>query len=149
MRARAGSAGSLASGAFLLASAVLLLGAADGGWLRRVPAADRARSNPLAGQAQTAAAGARLYASACSRCHGAQAEGRGDRPPLVSRRVAAASDGELAWLLKNGDPWHGMPNWSALPENERWQLVAYLRQINQTPNPVDDTAANGHKGETK
>ncbi len=135
-----------ASGAALLTvAAVLLMGAADGGWLRRVPAADRVRANPLAGQTQAAEAGARLYASACSRCHGERAEGRGSRPALVSARVAAASDGELAWLLKNGDPWHGMPSWGSLPETERWQLVSYLRQINQAP----DTASNKQQGETK
>ena len=139
MSARAGGA------ALLAVAAVLLMGAADGGWLRRVPAAERARTNPLAGQKQAEEAGRQLYASECSRCHGERAEGHGGRPALMSARVAAASDGELAWLLKNGDPWHGMPSWGSLPETERWQLVSYLRQINQAP----DAASNKQQGETK
>jgi hypothetical protein len=41
--------------------------------------------------------------------------------------VAAATDGELFWLLKNG--YHGMPRWTRLPEAERWQIVGYLRSL--------------------
>jgi mono/diheme cytochrome c family protein len=48
----------------------------------------------------------------------------------VSARVAGATDGELAWLMKNGNPWKGMPAWSSLPDAERWQLVAYVKSIN-------------------
>ena len=39
---------------------VLLFSQADGKWLRRVPDEDRARTNPLAGQAPAAAAGKML-----------------------------------------------------------------------------------------
>jgi mono/diheme cytochrome c family protein len=120
----------IASSVMLLAGAVMLMGAADGSWLRRVPAADRARVNPLTDQAAAAEAGAHLYANECSKCHGVSAEGKGSRPALVSDRVAHATDGELAWMLRNGNPWKGMPSWSVLPDAQRWQLVAYLRKIN-------------------
>jgi mono/diheme cytochrome c family protein len=127
-------------GAMVVTGAVLLMGAADGSWLRRVPAADRARVNPLADQVGAAEAGAHLYANECSKCHGVSAQGKGSRPALVSDRVAHATDGELAWMLKNGNSWKGMPSWSVLPDAERWQLVAYLRQIN---------VAGTKQGETK
>jgi mono/diheme cytochrome c family protein len=120
----------LMGGAAVLVGACLLMGAADGSWLKRVPAADKARVSPLADQHAAAEAGAHLYTNECARCHGANAEGKGSRPSLVSARVAGASDGELAWLMKNGNPWKGMPAWSSLPDAERWQLVAYLKSIN-------------------
>ena len=115
----------------IVLSAGVLLGAADGSWLRRVPDSARGRTNPLPDQQAAAQAGLHLYANACSKCHGDNAQGRGSRPPLVSDRVARATDGELAWLLRNGNPWRGMPSWSSMPDAERWQLVAYLRSINR------------------
>jgi mono/diheme cytochrome c family protein len=133
----------IASSVMLVAGAVMLMGAADGSWLRRVPAADRARVNPLTDQAAAAEAGAHLYANECSKCHGVSAEGKGSRPALVSDRVAHATDGELAWMLRNGNAWKGMPSWSVLPDAQRWQLVAYLRKINGAG------AAGEKQGETK
>lgn len=121
-----------AVGAAVAVGACLLMGAADGSWLKRVPAADRAKVSPLTDKAAAAEAGAHLYANECARCHGANAEGKGSRPGLVSARVAGATDGELAWLMKNGNPWKGMPAWGSLPDAERWQLVAYLKAINDT-----------------
>lgn len=116
---------------FLLAllSCTAFLMAADGGWLRKVPEADRKRVNPYAGQPEAAAAGKILFAENCAKCHGPDAEGRHGRPSLRSERVAHATDGELAWILRNGDTWKGMPTWSGLPEQERWQIIAYLRTL--------------------
>jgi mono/diheme cytochrome c family protein len=130
----------IALSVMMVTSAVMLMGAADGSWLRRVPAGDRARVNPLADQAGAAEAGGHLYENECSKCHGERAQGKGSRPALKSDRVAHATDGELAWMLKNGNTWKGMPSWSVLPDAERWQLVAYLRQIN---------VAGTKQGETK
>lgn len=113
-------------------AAVPLMAAANGAWLQKVPAADRATVNPLAGNPEHIAAGEKLYQENCARCHGADGNGRTTRPPVRSARVAAATDGELAWLMKNGAPFRGMPAWAKLPEAERWQLVAYLRSL-QTP----------------
>ena len=114
----------------VLVSACALMGAADGSWLKRVPATDKARVSPLADQRAAAEAGSHLYANECARCHGANGEGKGSRPAVVSARVSGATDGELAWLMKNGNPWKGMPAWSSLPDAERWQLVAYVKSIN-------------------
>jgi mono/diheme cytochrome c family protein len=72
-------------------------------------------------------AGARLYADHCSRCHGENLEGVRGKPSLRTPVVAGATDGELFWLLRNGDLRHGMPSWSGLPEPERWQIVTFLK----------------------
>jgi mono/diheme cytochrome c family protein len=124
--------------AMLSVASVACLAAADGSsangsWLKKVPQADRSRVNPYAGQADAAAAGANLYRNNCAKCHGAEAEGKGSRPTLKSDRIKNATDGELAWILKNGEAFKGMPGWGGLPEQERWQLVAYVRSMNAAP----------------
>jgi len=113
----------------LFALSTVALMAADGSWLRRVPAADRQRINPYAGDPQAAAAGKLLFAENCAKCHGNDAGGRHGRPSLRSERVAHATDGELAWLLRNGSLARGMPSWSSLPEPERWQIIAFIRTL--------------------
>ena len=112
----------------LLAGAALLFAAEDG-WLRKVPDTERKRANPLAGNAEAAAAGKVLFDDNCAKCHGENAEGKHNRPSLRSARVVHATDGELAWMLKNGNAWKGMPSWSSLPEPERWQIITFLRSL--------------------
>jgi mono/diheme cytochrome c family protein len=103
--------------------------AADGSWLRHVPDSYRRRANPFAGQADAAAAGGRLFSDHCAACHGADANGRGKRPSMRSGRVQHATDGELFWLLKNGSQWRGMPTWSAMPEESRWQIITFIKSL--------------------
>lgn len=112
---------------FLFAAAAWA--AATGAWLAKVPAADRAQTNPYAAQPEAAAAGKIVFQSKCAQCHGDDAKGRYSKPSLVSARVHNATDGELAWLLKNGNSWKGMPSWSSLPEQQRWQIITYLRTL--------------------
>lgn len=116
--------------AVLLAAAVTAF-AAPGGWLKSVPAADKARTNPYAGQAESIEAGKNLFTSNCSKCHGANAEGKGKKPALVSPVLRGATDGEIQWLVKNGAPFKGMPGWGSMPEQERWQIVTWLRSVNE------------------
>jgi mono/diheme cytochrome c family protein len=122
-------------------SGALLMGAADGAWLHRVSASDHVKTNPLVatpqGQQNAASAGAQIYKNECAKCHGESGGGIHSRPPVVSDRVANATDGDLFWLMNNGVPWKGMPAWAVLPPAQRWQLVAYLRAL----NPSDPAAA--------
>jgi mono/diheme cytochrome c family protein len=103
---------------------------ANGTWLEKVSPADHQRVNPYASHPDAVAAGRNLYATNCAKCHGASAEGKGSRPALRSERIRTASDGDLAWILKNGQVFKGMPSWAGLPEPERWQLVTYIRSLN-------------------
>lgn len=96
-------------------------------WLGKVPAAERARVNPYGGHSDAVAAGGRLYAEHCEACHGADLNGRRGRPSLLAPVVQGAADGELFWLLRNGDLRHGMPSWSGLPEQQRWEIVTYIK----------------------
>lgn len=111
-----------------LVAAVVCL-AADGSWLKRVPEADRKRVNPYAGQGEAIRAGRRVFEEHCAKCHGEDARGRGKRPSLRSERVQGATDGEILWLLKNGNLGKGMPTWAGLPEPMRWQIIAYVKSL--------------------
>lgn len=112
----------------VLATAVVCI-AADGSWLKDVPDADRSRLNPLAGQADAIAGGQRIFEARCAKCHGQDAMGHRKKPSLRSDRVQHATDGEIFWLLKNGNLAKGMPTWSKLPEAERWQVIAFVKSL--------------------
>ncbi len=114
----------------LLGSGAMLLAAAgDGSWLKNVPEKDRTRSNPMAQQPESAAAGGKLFRQHCAACHGQDAQGKGKKPSLHSEHVRNATPGELEWLLTNGSLKNGMPSWSRLPEPQRWQIVSYLKSL--------------------
>lgn len=84
--------------------------------------------NPYASRADAAHAGAKLYRQHCAQCHGADAGGHGSAPSLRAA-VDYRSDRDLFMIMTNGDLKGGMPSWSQLPEQRRWQLVAYLRSL--------------------
>ena len=105
--------------------------AADGSWLKSVPDADRKRVNPLARQLDAVAAGKRVFEDHCAKCHGGDALGRGTRPSLRSERVQQATDGEIFWLLKNGNLPKGMPTWATIPEPMRWQVITYVKSLGE------------------
>jgi mono/diheme cytochrome c family protein len=109
--------------------AVMVCIAADGSWLANVPDSDRARVNPYAGQQEALGAGKKVYLDHCAKCHGEDGEGRRKKPSLRTSRVQHATDGEIFWLLKNGELKKGMPTWSSLPEPTRWQIIAYVKSL--------------------
>ena len=114
---------------FTLCAGVALAAAVHAHW-DRVPAKDHARTNPLAGQHEAVAAGALVFRDHCAACHKADAQGDGHkRPSLHSENLRNATEGDLEWFLRQGDLAHGMPSWSSLPGEQRWQLVAYLKSI--------------------
>jgi mono/diheme cytochrome c family protein len=71
----------------------------------------------------------------CASCHGAS--GKGDGPAAValqpkpadwtSAKVAKETDGELFWKISNGRG--PMPPWKHLPDQERWEIVNYIRTL--------------------
>lgn len=111
-------------------SAVIALGAASGTWLEKVPAHERQKANPFRDQPEAVEAGRHLFSNHCATCHGESAEGKKKRPTLRSPRVQSqATEGDLHWLLVNGDLRRGMPSWSKLPDPQLWQIVSYLKSL--------------------
>jgi mono/diheme cytochrome c family protein len=97
--------------------------------LAEAPPKARERKNPFAGDPEAVAAGGNLFEQHCSECHGKQAVGAKKGPSLLREEVQQSTPGTLFWILSNGVVRKGMPVWSKLPEQQRWQLVAYLQSL--------------------
>ena len=85
--------------------------------------------NPYDSRNDAKRAGAKLFRRHCASCHGQNAAGRNHAPALASPEVRNAPPGALFWVLRNGSLRHGMPSFSHLPEQQRWQIVTYLRTL--------------------
>ena len=106
---------------------------APGPW--EAPAADKGKKNPVPGGANAIAAGKKIAQTNCVTCHGQG--GKGDGPAAValnpkpadwtSKRVQDESDGEIFWKISNGRG--AMPPWKHLPENDRWQVIHFIRSL--------------------
>jgi mono/diheme cytochrome c family protein len=126
---------------WVVALAAIFCIAADGTWLQRVPDAERAKVNPYAGQAEAVEAGHKVFLDHCAKCHGDDGEGRRKKPSLRTSRVQHATDGEIFWLLKNGNLKKGMPTWSSLPEPTRWQVITFVKSMGTSL--VENESAGG------
>jgi len=100
------------------------------------------------------AAGRELYQKNCESCHGYDGKGQtgtggGLYPPpaSLSRSALAAkkrTDGELFYFIRNGVRNTGMPGWQ-LPDQQTWQLVAFVRQLPVTA-ATEEAAATAGRG---
>jgi len=116
-------------GAVLLCLPLIL--AAQGSSFRNAPASAAALTNPYTGNANAAAGGKKLYNQNCAQCHGNNLQGMGPAPALESSGVKSAKPGELFWFITNGNLNNGMPSWSNLPKQQRWQIVTFLEEQNK------------------
>src|SRR5881396_3955737 len=78
--------------------------------------------NPLAANADAAAAGRALYDQTCQSCHGPA--GQGDRGPALNtnRFVHGSADGDLFHAIRAGFPGTQMPPFAKLTDEQTWQL---------------------------
>ena len=97
--------------------------------IAQAPVKTRDWKNPYEGDADALLAGKKLYEQHCAECHGANARGLRNAVNLRSPQVQNATPGELVWFLRNGNLFHGMPSWSGLPDQRRWQIVTYLKSL--------------------
>ena len=81
---------------------------------------------PAAGSPQ--AAGQQVFATRCASCHGTNAMG-GEFAPSIVERVPLRSDDELVSLLHNGLPSSGMPAFPDIVDQERANLISFLRTL--------------------
>jgi mono/diheme cytochrome c family protein len=108
----------------------------------KLPAGFAGKRNPLAG-GEAVAAGARIFQENCATCHGEHADGHGSAavglvPPPADFRTGVVleqhSDAYLYYRLSTGKPGTAMPSFhGVLDEQERWQVITYLRSLGSTP----------------
>lgn len=99
--------------------------------------------NPAIGDPKAIEAGQKLFANGCGACHGP--DGQGGRGPNLRERVFwhPLDDETLYKSIKNGIG-GGMPA-ANLPEDQLWQVVAFVRSLTspaiETPPPSGNTQA--------
>jgi alcohol dehydrogenase (cytochrome c) len=103
--------------------------------MRIVPLAGSLLAAALA-SAQTPDSGRTFFERRCASCHGGDGNG-GEFAGSLLARVAAASDGELANVIRNGIAGKGMPPF-ALTDPEMTALTAHLRTL-RPPAPAART----------
>jgi glucose/arabinose dehydrogenase len=116
-------------------------GRADPPAFHHAPLSAVSLENPYRGQWSAAQAGGQLYAAHCAACHGRSAEGTGNIPPLAHGPVQSVPDGEVFWFITKGSTSGAMPSWASLPEQQRWQLVTYLKTLGSAPLTAPAPAA--------
>jgi mono/diheme cytochrome c family protein len=115
--------------AVLLCAAANMTARPKGDLIESAPVSSPELTNPLEASNDTRRAGNKLFLQECAACHGREALGRGKAPPLASPMVRQAKPGTLFWILRNGSLCHGMPSFAHLPEDERWQIITFLKSL--------------------
>jgi len=101
--------------------------------------------NPLAGDPTAITQGAVLFRQECVFCHGVGARGGMRGPDLTTGSwTHGGSDADLADTIKDGVPGTAMPPHN-LKTDEIWQIVAYLRTLEQ---PIAPATGDLKRGET-
>ena len=119
-------------------------------WLlhQSVPAEAKRAVNPIGKDVADLTAGHDRFAQKCEICHAYDGGGKTEvgagqypRPPaLRAMNVASMPDGEIFYHIRNGIRNTGMPAWN-MPDNQLWQLVAYIRTLPNTA-PLAPDAKN-------
>ncbi len=130
----------LASGFLLAASLVIAGGFVVSAARSLVPMTpDHTLASPVDTSAGAITYAGSLYQANCAVCHGVEGRGvgssnlahlHGNSANLTSGRTEAQSDGDLFYWIGSGVPGTRMPAFGqALSDEERWQLVEYVRQL--------------------
>jgi mono/diheme cytochrome c family protein len=107
----------------------VMAGERRGSLVQQAPRKFAQLQNPYEGDPAAVQAGGKLFDRECAACHGKDARGIGKAPPLVLPHVYRAAPGALFWVLRNGSLKRGMPSYAHLPEQQRWQIVSYVRSL--------------------
>jgi mono/diheme cytochrome c family protein len=112
-------------------------------------AAARKLKNPVPPTGDAIAAGKQVYGEHCRSCHGEKGDGRGEKAAELSvapgdftdaRAMGRRTDGELFWQITRGRL--PMPAFAdKLSDQERWQLVDYIRTFAERPSGSSSRAS--------
>ena len=103
-----------------------------------IPEYTKGLKNPFATNTAATAEGKVIYGQMCVLCHGISGKGNGEaglsleKQPanfLALKNIPNETDGEIFWKITVGKP--PMSSYDELlTEDQRWQLVNYIRQLN-------------------
>ncbi len=108
------------------------------------PDSAKEQRNPYEGQATAVDAGKTLYSRNCLACHGKTGQGTGNVPSLVDGKLKGVAPGEVFWFVTQGDKDNGMPSWSFLAEDKRWQIISYVEALASGKASAVTSAAPSH-----
>src|SRR3979411_1170572 len=91
------------------------------------PDSTKALKDPVEGQPQAREAGGRLSARNFLSFHGKNGQGSGNVPSLADAKLDSVPAGEVFWFITKGSKENGMPSWAFLPQQQRWQIVPFVR----------------------
>ena len=107
------------------------------------PASVEQTRNPLTGNAEAISKGAVLFRQECVFCHGVGARGGMRGPDLTTGSwTHGGSDADLRQTITDGVAGTAMPP-NTLKTEEIWQIVSYLRTVQQTAPPAVGDQARG------
>ena len=98
-------------------------------------------NNPFAHDPAAVAAGQKLFNSTCAVCHGQGATG-GRGPALNTGNFTHGSgDYDIFQVIHGGVAGTEMPNFSALPSDDVWRLVTYIKSLSSAAAATGTVAA--------
>jgi len=99
-------------------------------------AEDRSVNNPVKATPKSVEAGRKIFLDKCDACHGEDATGNGEMAAMLNKKpanltdpqgVGKRTDKNVFNIITNGkDP---MPKFGDLPEEDRWNLVNFIRSV--------------------
>jgi len=119
------------------------------------PEKARQLPNPFPPTPQTIGMAMHTYTERCQNCHGEDGNGKGERAEKLSvapsdftdaHAMTRMTDGELFWKISEGH--RPMPAFKdKLSEEQRWQLVDYIRTFSQklVDSPAESAAPAPNK----
>jgi mono/diheme cytochrome c family protein len=102
-----------------------------------VPDEAAALENPVASSKESLQAGKTLFDLQCKACHGGAGKGDGliKSANLTTSEFLAQTDGAIHFKIHQG---RGvMPSFSALPDNQIWDVINYMRTLSQVRDSTD------------
>jgi mono/diheme cytochrome c family protein len=106
-----------------------------------IPAMERERKNPLTASEENLSAAKQIYRDKCTNCHGDEGKGDGSDAMMYdpapsdltdAAKMSKRTDGEIYYQITQGRK--PMPSFrNKLTEEQRWQLVLYVRSLAGRP----------------
>lgn len=113
----------------------------------------RSMKNPLGkGNRGDMEKGEALFQVNCVRCHGEKGNGKGPEAAgmtpapadFTADHFAMMQDEVLYYIITTGITGSAMPSWAAIPSEDRWRIIHYLRSLAPKDAGMSNDDMSGH-----